>query len=160
MVRMDADEQEARAEAAGSPRLGRVVQGLADATLALVQRFASSEGLVTTDARALGVLALAGRPMTASQLGDRLALTSGATTRLVDRLEAAGHVVRRSDDSDRRLVWVAHTATADQVARAWFAPLGVRLGGHLQRHDPATQEAIVNFLETLVSEIEATGPER
>lgn len=43
-------------------------------------------------------------PLTQRELGDRLCLTSGAITMLVDRLEEAGLVHRRKHPSDRRYV--------------------------------------------------------
>jgi DNA-binding MarR family transcriptional regulator len=45
-------------------------------------------------------------PLTQRELGDRLLLTSGGVTMLVDRLERAGWVSRRPHPSDRRAVIV------------------------------------------------------
>lgn len=45
-------------------------------------------------------------PLTQRELGDRLALTSGAVTMLVDRLQAAGWVQRRPHPQDRRYLLV------------------------------------------------------
>lgn len=141
-------------------RLAWALQGLGEAMYALAQRFGDAEGLHTTDAQALAVLARAGRPLATSELAHRLELTTSATTRLIDRLDAAGHVTRRDDVADRRVVLVAHTAQAEQAARAWFAPLAERLVAHLEAHDPATQAAIVGFLEAVVDEVDATGERR
>lgn len=141
-------------------RLGWALQHLAEAVHALSQRFARQEKLHTTDVRALGVLAAAGRPLTSGELARRLDLTTSATTRVVDRLHAAGHVARQADEHDRRLVVVEHTPRAQQAARSWFGPLTQRLSAALRSHDPATREAIVSFLETVVDEIDATGERR
>src|SRR6266545_2986227 len=61
--------------------------------------------LHATDLYALNILELAG-PMTPGELGTRTGLTTGPTTRLVDRLEAAGYVRRAPDPGDRRKVIV------------------------------------------------------
>jgi len=45
-------------------------------------------------------------PLTQRDLGERLALTSGAITMLVDRLERAGWVHRRPHPGDRRYVLI------------------------------------------------------
>ncbi|GAA3226734.1 hypothetical protein GCM10020256_37480 [Streptomyces thermocoprophilus] len=61
--------------------------------------------LGATDLYALNILQLGG-PMTPGELGTRTGLTTGPTTRLVDRLERAGYVRRTPDPEDRRKVIV------------------------------------------------------
>lgn len=62
-------------------------------------------GVSATDLDALEHLEGDG-PLTQRDLGDRLALTSGAVTMLVDRLEQAGWVFRRKHPTDRRYVLI------------------------------------------------------
>jgi DNA-binding MarR family transcriptional regulator len=62
---------------------------------------ARDAGITATDLDALEHLEADG-PLTQRELGDRLALTSGAITMLVDRLERAGWVHRRPHPTDRR----------------------------------------------------------
>src|SRR5260370_31136803 len=64
-----------------------------------------------TDLRALQ--ALRGGGMTAGHLARALHVTSGATTRVIDSLVAAGHVVRVPDQQDRRRVVVRLTPPAE-----------------------------------------------
>ncbi|MFB7451967.1 MarR family winged helix-turn-helix transcriptional regulator [Streptomyces sp. NPDC056194] len=66
---------------------------------------ARAVGLGATDLYALNILDLTG-PMTPGELGERTGLTTGPTTRLVDRLEKAGYVRRAADPHDRRKVIV------------------------------------------------------
>lgn len=47
--------------------------------------------------------------MAMGELADQITLTSGGVTRLVDRLEQAGYVERRSCDTDRRVQYAATT---------------------------------------------------
>jgi DNA-binding MarR family transcriptional regulator len=62
---------------------------------------ARQAGITATDLDALEHLEADG-PLTQRELGDRLSLTSGAITMLVDRLERAGWVNRRPHPTDRR----------------------------------------------------------
>ena len=62
-------------------------------------------GIGLTDLDAIEHLELDG-PLTQKELGDRLLLTSGAVTLLVDRLERLGAVQRRAHPSDRRVTLV------------------------------------------------------
>ena len=81
---------------------------------------ASGSGVSPADLDALEHLEAAG-PLTQRQLGERLSLTSGAITMLVDRLERAGWVRRRPHPSDRRSVLVELSAQAAERTRpAWL----------------------------------------
>ncbi len=61
--------------------------------------------LSRTDMRCLDLIGRLG-PITAGHLAEEAALTTGAVTFILDRLEAAGMVTRRRDTEDRRRVWV------------------------------------------------------
>ncbi len=71
-------------------------------------------GIGLTDLDAIEHLELDG-PLTQKELGDRLLLTSGAVTLLVDRLERLGAVQRRAHPSDRRVTLV-HLLPHDDLA--------------------------------------------
>lgn len=74
---------------------------------ALFQQAAAAKyGLGITDMKALSALVQEG-PMTAGQLAQRLSLTTGAVTSLIDRLERHRFVRREPDPKDRRKVIVA-----------------------------------------------------
>ena len=60
-------------------------------------------GLSATEHKAADILRRFG-PMTAGELAEKTALTTGAVTGLVDRLEKAGFVRREHDNRDRRRV--------------------------------------------------------
>jgi DNA-binding MarR family transcriptional regulator len=74
-------------------------------------------GISATDLNALEHLESDG-PMTQRDLGDRLSLTSGAITMLVDRLEQAGWVHRRPHPNDRRYLIVELAPAATEFAPA------------------------------------------
>lgn len=66
---------------------------------------AEAAGLQPTEWYAVSIIALAGH-LTPGDLATRTGLTTGATTRLIDRLENAGYVRRATDPNDRRRVIV------------------------------------------------------
>jgi DNA-binding MarR family transcriptional regulator len=67
------------------------------------QAVAERVGMHQTDIETMDLLNTLG-PMTAGELSERTGLTSGATTRLIDRLERVGYVRRCADEADRRCV--------------------------------------------------------
>jgi DNA-binding MarR family transcriptional regulator len=69
------------------------------------QASAEAAGLNATDFYAMNILGLTGR-MTSGELAEQTGLTTGATTRLIDRLERAGYVRRTVDPADRRRVMI------------------------------------------------------
>lgn len=71
--------------------------------------------------------------MTPGELGERTKLTTGPTTRLVDRLEKAGYVRRAADPHDRRKVIVepvGRPADLDRVLDPARRRIGEILGGY------------------------------
>lgn len=81
-----------------------VAETVADG-VALQEALADRLGLTTSDLRAITLLMRKGTVAT-KELGDAAGLTSGAATRMVDRLERAGWVERFMDARDRRRVLV------------------------------------------------------
>ncbi|MER5727228.1 MarR family transcriptional regulator [Streptomyces sp. NPDC002138] len=72
-----------------------------------LQGLASAEaaGLHTSEWYALSLITLEGS-LSSGELAARTGLTTGATTRLIDRLERAGYARRAADPADRRRVIV------------------------------------------------------
>src|SRR4051794_10812392 len=71
------------------------------------QALADHLGLHPTDVQCLSLLTAAPGPLTVKQIAEMTGLTTGSATRLVDRLERDGYVVRTPDQRDRRRVLVA-----------------------------------------------------
>ncbi len=65
-------------------------------------------------------------PQRVSDIGRTIALTSGAITSAVDRLEASGHVTRQFDDADRRTRVVILTPGGEALIRRAFGPTRTR----------------------------------
>ncbi len=87
---------------------------------------ADEVGIGATDYQAWNLLDVDG-PMTSGELAQRLGLSTGATTRLIDRLEASDAARRVSDPADRRRVVVEATgrtpARLDEVLATVRAPV-------------------------------------
>ncbi|USQ82808.1 MarR family winged helix-turn-helix transcriptional regulator [Streptomyces phaeoluteigriseus] len=89
------------------------------------QAVADRLGLHPTDLQCLNLLLLEREPVTAGRVAELTGLTTGSATRLVDRLEKAGYVVRERDAADRRRVLVA--TVPERIAE--FGRTWERLGG-------------------------------
>lgn len=79
-------------------------------------------GLASTDVGSLELLSRAGR-MTAGRLAELTGLTSGAATRMIDRLEQAGFVRRAPDPADRRRVVVEVVPERMAAVAPYYASL-------------------------------------
>ncbi|MEO3750566.1 MarR family transcriptional regulator [Streptomyces sp. B6B3] len=112
-------------------------------------------GMPVTDLHALAAL-LEGGQMGAGRLAELMGMTTGAVTRLVDRLERAGYVRREPDPDDRRRVvlGVVHERIAE-IAR-YYEPMDARWRGQVDRF---TDEQLRFLLEFLRGEREHTQAE-
>ncbi|MER6301298.1 MarR family transcriptional regulator [Kitasatospora sp. NPDC001539] len=99
--------------------------------------------LGATDLYALNVLELGG-PMTPGELGARTGLTTGPTTRLIDRLEAAGYVRRTPSPDDRRKVIVEPVGRPAALDEA-MAPARQRIGELLAGYSPEQREVLFDY---------------
>ncbi|MBL0887696.1 MarR family winged helix-turn-helix transcriptional regulator [Myceligenerans indicum] len=100
-------------------------------------------GLGATDLYALNILELAGS-MTPGELGARAGLTTGPTTRLIDRLEQAGYVRRTADPGDRRKVIVESVGTPARLDEV-MAPARERIGEILRGYTTEQQEVLLDY---------------
>ncbi|MCT9077541.1 MarR family winged helix-turn-helix transcriptional regulator [Streptomyces fulvoviolaceus] len=84
------------------------------------QAVADHLGLHPTDLQCLNLLTLESGPVTTGRIAALTGLTTGSATRLVDRLERAGYVVRERDAADRRKVLVVTVPEkAAEFGRVW-----------------------------------------
>lgn len=105
--------------------LVRLSQVLVSEGTKLMGAFAAQQGLHPTDVAALTRIMVAeeaGAPLTAGALAEELALTSGAVTSVVDRLERAGYVVRVRDHGDRRKVLLQYSPAGRSLADEFLVP--------------------------------------
>lgn len=138
-------------------RIVELLQQLGAHMHAVGSRFAARESLHATDVQALSVLAMAGGHLGAGELARALELSSGATTRLIDRLERVGHVARSTDPDDRRRRVVAITTSAQTTAGAYFGSLAATIEQVLAPYDPVEREVLRRFLGEVVTAMEQHG---
>lgn len=95
--------------------------------------------------------------MRPSDLADQIGLSRSATTRLVDRLEVAGLVERRSCSSDRRGSFVALTARGEKVfieaGRVHLRGINQHVGSHV------TEQELAQIAELLGKLADGVGGE-
>lgn len=87
-------------------RISAAAQRTATDGVVMHQAVADRLGLHVTDLRCLNMLRLDG-PATPGDLAARTGLTTGAITRMIDRLVASGYAHRDHDSTDRRRVIVS-----------------------------------------------------
>jgi DNA-binding MarR family transcriptional regulator len=121
------------------------------------QAVAERVGMHQTDIETMDLLNTLG-PMTAGELSARTGLTSGATTRLIDRLERVGYVRRCADEADRRCVVIEPVHENLEELGALFQPMAdamAELWSKLQDHE---LDVIIEFVRrnnTVVADINA-----
>ena len=105
--------------------------------------------LPTTDGTALGEVIWAereGSPLTPAALSQRVGLTSGATTALINRLEDRGFVTRSRESRDRRTVTLRATEAAHERIEPFLRRSSAALEAALADYDSETLTVVTDFL--------------
>ena len=110
-----------------------------------------------TDMDAIEVLHMAPEPMTISELGRSLQLSSAAVTSVVDRLEAAGHLVRVRDAADRRRVRLVLTDRVHADAMSTLDPFLSSLRRRLAAIPASELRAAATVLAAAVAALDEAG---
>jgi DNA-binding MarR family transcriptional regulator len=79
-----------------------------------LRRVDSASGLSASRMSALSVVVFAG-PVTLGRLAEAEQVTAPTMTRMVRGMESDGLVRRKSDDNDRRVVWITATAKGRKI---------------------------------------------
>ncbi|MCH0543331.1 MarR family transcriptional regulator [Streptomyces sp. MUM 203J] len=114
-------------------------------------------GLNATDLYALNTLELTG-PMTPGELGTRTGLTTGPTTRLIDRLEQAGYVRRAPDPEDRRKVIVEPVGKPAELDEA-MAPAREQIAQILRGYTPDQLRVLFDYFDHAAEAYQRTAEE-
>jgi DNA-binding MarR family transcriptional regulator len=128
------------------PDASQVFRAFVDAVGLYGQAAAAAAGVAPTEWYALGVLDLAGG-LTAGELAERTGLTTGATTRLIDRLERRGRVRRVADPGDRRRVRVEPVPWRPGHLDDVVGPARRTVAEVLDRYDPDQLAVLFDFFE-------------
>ncbi|MET8685438.1 MarR family transcriptional regulator [Streptomyces sp. NPDC004732] len=129
----------------------------------LSRRFAAWLGLHSTDATAVLEIAAAeerGTLLSPARLSERISLSTGATTALLNRLEAAGHITRTREHSDRRVVSLRSGAHIQERADEFFGPLARRLDTAMSPYPPDLLAQFESFMADLNSTVDTYLAER
>jgi len=110
------------------------------------QAVADRLGLALTDTEALEQLAALGRA-TAGQIAELTGLTSGAATRMIDRLEQSGFVRRAADPADRRRVIVEPVLERVRDVETQYAALRTATHSAIERYSIDELRLIRDYLD-------------
>ncbi|WP_409495859.1 MarR family winged helix-turn-helix transcriptional regulator [Amycolatopsis sp. cmx-11-12] len=136
-----------------SPGVGNSVmerlQEVGTLTRVIEKRLSGALGINSTDLSAMEHLTSEG-PLTAKDLADRLRVSTAASTHIVDRLEKAGHIVRKPHATDRRKVLVE--PVPDSMAKIFeqLHPLLSGVESLVEALSPGDRDVVENFLTGVV----------
>ncbi|MEH3089031.1 MAG: MarR family transcriptional regulator [Microbacterium arborescens] len=103
------------------------------------RHFALQAGMHGTDAAALVHIVNAeqhGEPLTQAELSRSVGLTTGATSSLLNRLESAGHIERRRDRADRRVVTLRSSPAVHEQVDRYFDGVADEINRIVDEHRP------------------------
>lgn len=118
----------------------------------LTHHLAKWLGVHPADAAAFAEILYAedkGAPLTPARLAKRIALSSGATSSLLNRLESANLLIRSREHRDRRVVTLRCAPAVGNQAGAFFAPLAQRVDRLAGEYEPEVLAQFEAFLGRL-----------
>jgi DNA-binding MarR family transcriptional regulator len=136
--------------------LVRLLQRHAVEAVRLNRAFAEHHDMHPTDWSALLAVMQgdrSGTPLSPGELGQRLGMSSGATTAVVDRLERAGHVRRVPDERDRRRLTLHRAENAAALLAAFVDPLNASMDTLMIGYSGPELAAVQRFLAEAVGQI-------
>lgn len=125
-------------------------QELSDASLRYMK-------LNQSDMRALHYLIVAGNRgevATPGGISAHLKISSASTTKLLDRLEKAGHIIRRAHPTDRRALSLFVTPKTRDAAMNTVGRQQAKRFHAAARLNPAERDVVIRFLEDMTAEIQ------
>ncbi|MGM1063035.1 MarR family winged helix-turn-helix transcriptional regulator [Saccharothrix sp. Mg75] len=140
--------------------LVRLLRQLTVETDRFAELFGDRQKMHRTDLNALALIMDArwgGEPMSPGKLAEAMHLSASATTSVLDRLEASGHVERTRSPHDRRKVELRVNPKALELGRAFFVPLDEAFTAAWAGFDDREKEVVARFL---TASIEATAAVR
>jgi DNA-binding MarR family transcriptional regulator len=129
---------------------------LSTATVLFHAAVAERFGVGVTEMKCYSILRQTG-PITAGELGERVGLTTGAITGVVDRLEAAGLARRARDPRDRRRVVLELLSNPERerALLALYEPLGRAISTLVAGYSEAERATLLQFLGQATDVLEA-----
>lgn len=130
-------------------RLREAEQTLSDASLAYMK-------LNKTDMRALHYLIVAGNTgviATPGSIAAHLKISSASTTKLLDRLEKGGHIVRAPHPTDRRALAISVTAETHTAAMQTVGRQQANRFHAAARLTGQERDVVIKFLNDMTQEL-------
>ncbi|MEX5710892.1 MarR family transcriptional regulator [Parafrankia sp. FMc6] len=127
----------------------QVIEALPDWITHLIQLnslIAARMGVVVTDFHCLHALQQDG-PTTAGALAERVGLTPGSASRMIDRLAAAGCVRRVPDPRSRRRIIIEPTDEGLDQINAYYSGLTARTREDLAAFNDDELHTLLRFIE-------------
>jgi DNA-binding MarR family transcriptional regulator len=113
------------------------------------EQVAKALGIGAVDLQTFGVISRHGGPISPTEVTARTGLPASTTTRVLDRLEQAGYIVRGAVPGDRRKVAVEIVdEKAAEVARHYLGKIQQIRALNAKRSD-AEVEAVISYLSEL-----------
>jgi DNA-binding MarR family transcriptional regulator len=127
------------------PKLADLVRKYTSAVLRHAAATAKRMSLEASELAALEHMQAAG-PLTQKRLGERLSISPGAVTAMIDRLESRGYVERIPNPEDRRsaLVLITKAGVEESVRHLW--PYIEDMRGIEEGFSEGEREVIARFL--------------
>ncbi|HEX5692555.1 MAG TPA: MarR family transcriptional regulator [Roseiflexaceae bacterium] len=136
---------------------------LSTATVLYHSAIADRLGIGVTDVKCYSILRQSGS-LTAGELGERVGLTTGAITGVIDRLERAQLVQRVRDPNDRRRVVleVLSNPEHEQALAQLYGPMGRAIMELVGQYSEAERATLLDFITraTAILEAETTNLRR
>jgi len=104
-------------------------------------------GMPVADVHAVGALLEVG-PTGVRQLAELMGMTTGAVTRMVDRLERDGFVRRDPDPTDRRKVVLRVVPERVEVIARYYESMGQRWSRAVDEYSDAELRFVLEFLRS------------
>lgn len=130
-------------------RLREAERELSDASLKYMK-------LNESDMRALHYLIVAGNRgdiATPGGISTHLKISTASTTKLLDRLEKAGHITRRAHPTDRRALAISITPHTYEAAMSTVGRQQSKRFHAAARLTPSERETVIRFLDDMTEQI-------
>lgn len=124
-------------------------QHLSDASLRYMK-------LNQTDMRALHYLIVSanrGAIATPGAIATHLKISTASTTKLLDRLERAGHITRQAHPTDRRALAISITPSTQTAAMNTVGRQQAKRFHAAARLTPAERDVVIRFLDDMTNEL-------
>ncbi|MEU5692937.1 MarR family transcriptional regulator [Actinosynnema sp. NPDC020468] len=142
--------------------LVRLLRQLTVETDRFAELFGEAQGMHRTDLNALALIMDArwsGLPMSPSRLAEAMHLSASATTSVLDRLEASGHVERSRSAHDRRRIELLVPEKAKALGARFFGPLDTAFTAAWAGFSDAEKAVVARFLTASIAATVSARPD-